>query len=81
MPDRYVVDLERLARVYEEDRERVKAAGDARAVTRVVARIVEDVAIEVRAGRFSLRSDEPESRGGHGSAPTPLQYFATGIAT
>jgi hypothetical protein len=77
----YVVNLERLRRVYDEDRAQAETPGHAQAVTRVVARIVQDVKIEARAGRFVLESDEPPARGGQGSAPTPLQYFAAGIAT
>jgi hypothetical protein len=75
------VDLERMRQVYEEDRKRAELGSAAQGVTRAVARIVQDVEIEARVGRFTLRSDEPEERGGQGTHPTPLQYFAVGVAT
>ncbi len=80
---REVVDRVRLRAVYEEDREAVRTAPDPEApsVTRVVARIVQDVRMEARSGPFVLTSDEPPARGGGGSAPTPLMYFAAGIGT
>lgn len=55
------------------------AAGTSTA--RVSAQVVANTEIEVRAGRHLFRSDEPANRGGRGSAPRPLQYFAAGIAT
>lgn len=78
-----VVDRVRLRAVYEADREAIRTAADpdAPSVTRVVAHIVEDVRVEARAGPFVLTSDEPASRGGGGTAPTPLMYFAAGVAT
>ncbi len=48
---------------------------------RVTAQIISNTEIEVRAGKFRFRSDEPENRGGRGSAPRSLQYFAAGVAT
>ena len=30
-------------------------------------------------GRFTIYCDEPESIGGHGTAPAPLHYFAASI--
>lgn len=77
------VDLVRMRAVYEEDRARVEAAADPEvpAVTRAVVELVEGVRTRARAGRFELFSDEPPERGGEGSAPTPLMYFAVGVGT
>jgi hypothetical protein len=80
---REIVDLARMRAVYERDRENLRAAADPEApsVTRVVVRVLEDVHLEARAGRFVLYSDEPPERGGGASAPTPLMYFAVGVGT
>lgn len=81
MTEGFRVDLERMRQVYEEDRRRAEQGVAAQSITRVVGHIVQDVEIEVRVGRFTLRSDEPAERGGSGMHPTPLQYFAAGLAT
>lgn len=80
---REVVDLARMRLVYDQDRQALAASPDPEqpSITRVVVRIVEDVTLEARTGNFQLRSDEPAERGGGGTAPTPLMYFATGIGT
>lgn len=81
--DGFVVDLERMRAVYEEDRGALARAADPEqpSITRVVVRIVQDVALEARTGKFILHSDEPQERGGSGTAPTPLMYFSAGIGT
>ena len=48
--------------------------------TRAVARILEDVHLEGRMGKFVVESDEPLARGGTELAATPLQYFMMGTA-
>ncbi len=48
--------------------------------TRAVARILEDVHLEGRMGRFVVESDEPIARGGTEHGPSPLQYFMVGTA-
>lgn len=80
----FVVDLVRMGQSLEEMRAETAAeiGPDAgRTTARVVGRIVRDTEIEVRAGTFTFRSDEPADRGGRGGAPRPLQYFTAGVAT
>ena len=48
--------------------------------TRAVARILEDVHLEGRMGKFVVESDEPVARGGTEKGPSPLQYFMVGTA-
>lgn len=48
--------------------------------TRAVARIVDDVHLEGRMGKFFVQADEPLSRGGTEQGPSPLQYFMVGVA-
>jgi hypothetical protein len=51
-----------------------------RTTTRAVARIVEDVHLEGRMGKFVVESDEPVARGGTEKGPSPLQYLMMGTA-
>ena len=44
------------------------------------ARIVEDVHLEGRMGKFVVESDEPLARGGTEKGPSPLQYVMMGTA-
>ena len=48
--------------------------------TRAVARILDDVHLEGRMGRFVVEFDEPLARGGTEQAASPLQYFMMGTA-
>jgi hypothetical protein len=48
--------------------------------TRAVARIIEDVHLEGRMGRFVVESDEPLARGGTDKAASPLQFLMVGTA-
>jgi hypothetical protein len=48
--------------------------------TRAVARIIEDVHLEGRMGKFTVQSDEPLVRGGTDLGPSPLQYLMAGVA-
>lgn len=48
--------------------------------TRAVARIVDDVHLEGRMGKFTVQADEPLSRGGTEQGASPLQYFMVGVA-
>jgi len=80
----FVVDLAGMRHTLEEmtaetDAETGPDAG--RTTARVLGRIVRNTEIEVRAGTFTFRSDEPAGRGGRGGAPRPLQYFTAGVAT
>jgi hypothetical protein len=51
-----------------------------RVTTRATARILEDVHLEGRMGRFVVESDEPLARGGTDQAASPLQYLMLGTA-
>jgi uncharacterized OsmC-like protein len=48
--------------------------------TRAVAKIIEDVHLEGRMGKFFVQSDEPLSRGGTDQGPSPLQYLMMAVA-
>jgi uncharacterized OsmC-like protein len=45
-----------------------------------VARILDDVHLEGRMGKFVVEADEPFARGGTELGPSPLQYLMVGIA-
>jgi hypothetical protein len=51
-----------------------------RITTRAVARIIEDVHLEGRMGKFTVESDEPLSRGGTEQGASPLQFLMMGTA-
>ena len=48
--------------------------------TRAVARILDDVHLEGRMGKFYVQADEPLSRGGTEQGASPLQFFMVGVA-
>ncbi len=48
--------------------------------TRAVARILDDVHLEGRMGKFYVHADEPLSRGGTEQGASPLQYLMVGVA-
>jgi hypothetical protein len=76
------VDLEKQRREIERLRGemRAKAPDQRRTTTRAVARIIEDVHLEGRMGKFVVEADEPLARGGTEQGPSPLQYLMVGIA-
>jgi hypothetical protein len=57
-----------------------KSPEERRITTRAVARILEDVHLEGRMGKFVVESDEPLARGGTEKGPSPLQYVMVGTA-
>src|SRR6266852_3221195 len=59
---------------------RAKTPEQRRTTTRAVARILEDVHLEGRMGKFVVESDEPLARGGTEKGPSPLQYVMMGTA-
>ena len=59
---------------------RAKPPEQRRTTTRAVARILDDVHLEGRMGKFIVESDEPLARGGTEKAPSPLQYLMMGTA-
>ena len=75
------VDMEKGRQVYGQTRARF-ASNPALGQTtiRAVAKLLEDLHIEARVGKFHLESDEPAARGGTDLGPTPLQYFLAGAA-
>lgn len=76
------VDLEKQRREIERLRVELGAlpAKQPTVTTRAVARIVRDVHLEGRMGKFTVESDEPLARGGTDLGPSPLQYFMVGVA-
>ena len=76
------VDLARQMREIERLRAEMRAkAPDQRAVTtRAVARIVEDVHLEGKMGKFTVEADEPFARGGTEKGASPLQFLMMGTA-
>lgn len=81
-PRRGRVDLDKQMREIERLRLEMGAkAPNARTVTtRAVARIVEDVHLEGRMGRFTVEADEPLARGGTDKGASPLQFLMMGTA-
>ena len=59
---------------------RAKPADQRLTTTRAVARILDDVHLEGRMGKFVVESDEPVARGGTEKGPSPLQYVMMGTA-
>ena len=57
-----------------------KAPLDRTTTTRAVARIIEDVHLEGRMGRFMVEADEPLGRGGTEKGASPLQFLMMGTA-
>jgi hypothetical protein len=57
-----------------------KSREERRVTTRATARILDDVHLEGRMGRFVVEADEPLARGGTEQGPSPLQYLMVGTA-
>jgi hypothetical protein len=76
------VDLDKQMREIERLRKEMRAkTPDQRTVTtRASARIIENVHLEGRMGKFTVESDEPFARGGTEKAASPLQYLMLGTA-
>ena len=76
------VDLRKQMHEIERMRAEMRAKGPAQrtTTTRAVARIVEDVHLEGRMGKFVVESDEPLARGGTEKGPSPLQFLMVGTA-
>lgn len=73
------VDLENARNVYEAARQKMKDnPGSGRVTLRATGKIVENVYLEGRIGKFKFESDEPPSRGGKDLAPSPLEHFLMG---
>ena len=51
-----------------------------RVTTRAVARILDNVHLEGRMGRFTVQADEPLARGGTDQGASPLQFLMVGVA-
>ncbi len=70
-----MAEIERLRREM-----RATPVGERKVTTRAVARILEDVHLEGRMGKFIVESDEPLARGGTERGASPLHYFMMGTA-
>jgi uncharacterized OsmC-like protein len=57
-----------------------KAPEQRTVTTRAVAKIIEDVHLEGRMGKFTVEADEPFARGGTEKGASPLQYLMMGTA-
>jgi hypothetical protein len=81
-PQRGRVNLEKQMHEIERLRAEMSAqpVKDRPITTRAVARIVDDVHLEGRMGKFIVQADEPVSRGGTEQGASPLQYFMVGVA-
>ncbi len=75
------INMEKGRQIYEQTRARLASdPGSGKTTIRAVAKLLEDMHIEGRVGKFHLESDEPAARGGTELGPTPLQYFVAGAA-
>jgi hypothetical protein len=76
------VDLDKQRREIERLRAemRAKTSADRVVTTRAVARIIEDVHLEGRMGKFTVEADEPLARGGTEKGASPLQFVMIGTA-
>jgi hypothetical protein len=76
------VDLDKQRREIERLRAEMSAKSpEQRTVTtRAVARIIEDVHLEGRMGKFVVEADEPLVRGGTEKGASPLQFVMMGTA-
>jgi hypothetical protein len=76
------VDLEKQQREIERLRSEMSAKPreQRRITTRATARILDNVHLEGRMGRFVVEADEPLARGGTERGPSPLQYLMVGTA-
>ena len=76
------VDLEKQMREIERLRAEMGAKPPAQrtVTTRAVARIIEDVHLEGRMGKFTVEADEPFARGGTEKGASPLQFLMMGTA-
>ncbi len=57
-----------------------KAPEQRTVTTRAVAKIIEDVHLEGRMGKFTVEADEPLARGGTEKGASPLQFLMMGTA-
>lgn len=57
-----------------------KAPDQRTVTTRAVAKIIEDVHLEGRMGKFTVEADEPLARGGTEKGASPLQFLMMGTA-
>jgi len=82
LPRRGRVNLQKQMREIERMRAEMSAKEpDQRTVTtRAVARIVEDVHLEGRMGKFTVEADEPVARGGTEKGASPLQFLMMATA-
>ncbi len=76
------VDLAKQMREIERLRAEMRAKEPAQrtTTTRAFARIIEDVHLEGRMGKFVVEADEPLSRGGTEKGASPLQFLMVGTA-
>src|SRR6266849_8154066 len=75
------INMEKGRQVYEQTRARLASnPASGKTTIRAVAKLLEDMHIEGRVGKFHLESDEPAARGGTELGPTPLHYFVAGAA-
>ncbi len=82
LPHRGRVNLQKQMREIERMRAEMSAKEpDQRTVTtRAVARIIEDVHLEGRMGKFTVEADEPVARGGTEKGASPLQFLMMATA-
>lgn len=76
------VNLDKQMREIERLRGEMRATSRERrtVTTRAVARILDDVHLEGRMGKFIVEADEPFARGGTEQGASPLQFLMVGVA-
>jgi hypothetical protein len=73
--DKQMTEIERLRAEM-----RAKTPDQRTVTTRAVARIIEDVHLEGRMGKFTVEADEPLARGGTEKGASPLQFLMVATA-
>lgn len=72
---KYRAIFERATQKMQENLERIALGGPMATV-----RVMKDRLFEASADSHSFRMDEPQARGGTGTAPSPMGYFTAGAA-
>lgn len=72
------LNLNQLQEVLNDGFEIRKKTGSHQVTLRATAKLIQDTHLHGRIGKYQFNCDEPPSRGGEDSAPSPLEYFLIG---